>query len=57
VTVEEAAAPSATLWALVGAAVIFVALVVPSLVFLYRLTLSDQLGHGLPPADEEVAGV
>ena len=57
VTVEDAAAPSATLWALVGAAVIFVALVVPSLFFLFRLTLSDQLGHGLPPADEEVAGV
>jgi len=57
VTVEDAAAPSATLWALVGAAVIFVALVVPSLFFLFRLTLSDQLGHGLPPADEEAAGV
>lgn len=57
VTVEDAAAPSSTLWALVGAAVIFVALVVPSLFFLFRLALSDQLGHGLPPADEDVAGV
>jgi cytochrome d ubiquinol oxidase subunit II len=57
VTVEDAAAPSATLWALVVAAVIFVALVVPSLVLLFRLALSDQLAHGLPPAEEEVAGV
>ena len=57
VTVEDAAAPSATLWALVVAAIVFVALVVPSLVLLFRLALNDTLAHGLPPADEEVAGV
>jgi len=57
VTVEDAAAPSATLWALVGAAVIFVAVVVPSLIFLFRLSLTDKLGHDLPPLDKEIAGV
>jgi cytochrome d ubiquinol oxidase subunit II len=56
-TVEDAAAPSATLWALVGAAVIFLAVVVPSLVFLFRLQLADKLGHDLPPMEIEVPGV
>jgi len=41
----------------VVAAIVFVALVVPSLVLLFRLALNDTLAHGLPPADEEVAGV
>jgi hypothetical protein len=34
-----------------------VALVVPSLIFLFRLSLTDKLGHDLPPVDQEVAGV
>lgn len=56
VTVDAAAAPDATLWALMGTAVIFVAVVGPSLVLLYRLSLAGKLGNDLPPADEGAAG-
>lgn len=55
VTVADAAAPDSTLWALMGAAVVFVVIVVPSLVLLYRLSLTGRLGHDLPPADDASA--
>lgn len=49
-TVEGVAAPSATLWALAGAALVFVLVTVPSLVLLFRLLLTDRLSHALPDA-------
>src|SRR5215210_7326316 len=44
-TVREAAAPDATLAALVIAASVGMALLVPALVWLFRLTLGGQLGY------------
>ena len=54
-TVEGVAAPDATLWALAGAAVVFVLVSVPSLVLLFRLTLTDRLAHPLPDPEPEHA--
>lgn len=54
-TVEGVAAPNATLWALVGAAVVFVLVTVPSLFLLFRLLLTDRLSHPLPDPEPDRA--
>jgi cytochrome d ubiquinol oxidase subunit II len=51
-TLDQAAAPDATLIALVIGIGIGLAVLVPSLVFLYRLVLSGRLDQGYEPLDQ-----
>ena len=51
-TLDQAAAPNATLVALVIGIGIGLAILVPSLVFLYRLVLSGRLDQGYEPLDQ-----
>jgi len=50
--VAAAAAPDATLWLLIGAAAVGMAVLIPSLFLLYRLTLRGTLDKPFSPFDE-----
>jgi cytochrome d ubiquinol oxidase subunit II len=51
-TIEEAAAPDATLGALFFSVAVGMVILVPSLVFLYRLVLKGQLDQAYEPLDQ-----
>lgn len=55
-TLDQAAAPSATLTALLVAVAFGLVVLVPSLVWLYRLTLRGDLQHEYRPIDDKFRG-